>query len=178
MGNPLAYLLTFTCYGTWLHGDERGSVDPEHNAPGTPMLPPNPQLHASERDDLTEPPYHLDGPRRQVTLHALCEIARRKGWVLHAAHVRSNHAHLVVTAEGPPERILNDFKTAASRRLNKAFPDERDRKRWTRHGSTRYLWTQEAVAEKVHYVLEGQGEPMARSPEPGPDPSRARSAAE
>jgi hypothetical protein len=21
------YLITFCCYGTWLHGDERGSVD-------------------------------------------------------------------------------------------------------------------------------------------------------
>jgi len=24
---PLAYLITFRSYGTWLHGDERGSVD-------------------------------------------------------------------------------------------------------------------------------------------------------
>jgi len=22
---PLGYLITFRCYGTWLHGDERGS---------------------------------------------------------------------------------------------------------------------------------------------------------
>ena len=69
-----------------------------------------------------------------------------------------------MTAVGPPERILNDFKTAISRRLNKAFPAERNRARWTRHGSTRYLWTEEAVAEKVHYVLEGQGEPLEYYP--------------
>ena len=24
---PLAYLISFRCYGTWLHGDERGSID-------------------------------------------------------------------------------------------------------------------------------------------------------
>ncbi|HYT94126.1 MAG TPA: transposase [Gemmataceae bacterium] len=178
MSTPVAYFLTFTCYGTWLHGDERGSVDDEHNVPGTPVLPPDAARQAREWDDLAEPPYHLDAPRRQVTLHALCEIARRKGWVLHAVHVRSNHLHLIVTAEGSPERVLNDFKTAASRRLNKAFPAERDRARWTRHGSTRYLWTEEAVAEKVHYVLEGQGEPMERFPDPSADPSHARSAAE
>ena len=172
MGSPLAYLLTFTGYGTWLHGDERGSVDKEHNAPATPVLPPDPQRHAHEWNELAESPYHLDGPRRQVSLHALCEIAQRKGWMLHAAHVRSNHVHLVVTVEGTPERILNDFKTAVSRRLNKVFPAERDRTRWTRHGSTRYLWTEETVLEKVHYVLEGQGEPLERFP------SRARSAAE
>ncbi len=24
---PVGFLLTFRCYGTWLHGDERGSLD-------------------------------------------------------------------------------------------------------------------------------------------------------
>jgi len=171
MGTPLAYFITFTCYGTWLHGDERGSVDDEHNVPGTPVLPPDPERRARESDDLAETPYHLDPTRRQVTLHAVCEIARRKGWTLHAVHVRSNHVHIVVTAEGPPERVMNDFKTAASRYLNKAFLHERERKRWTRHGSTRYLWTEEIIAEKVHYVLHGQGEPMERYPDEVPNPA-------
>jgi REP element-mobilizing transposase RayT len=186
MGDPMAYFLTFTCYGTWLHGDDRGSVDDEHSAPGTPWLPTDAGRQAREQGTLAEPPYYLDGPRRKVTLNALCEIARRKGWTLHAVHVRSNHVHVVVTATGPPERVLNDLKTAATRRLNKAFPAERDRTRWTRHGSTRYLWREEAVAQKVQYVLFEQGEAMERFPEPGADPnadpsadpSRARSAAE
>jgi len=38
---PLAYLITFTTYGTWLHGDPRGSVDREHNVWGTPFLDPD-----------------------------------------------------------------------------------------------------------------------------------------
>ena len=28
---PLAHLSTFRSYGTWLHGDKRGSVDRSHN---------------------------------------------------------------------------------------------------------------------------------------------------
>ena len=28
---PFAYFITFTTYGTWLHGDKRKSVDPKHN---------------------------------------------------------------------------------------------------------------------------------------------------
>ena len=59
---------------------------------------------------------------------------------------------------------MNDLKTAASRWLNKAFPTERNRTRWTRHGSTRYLWTEDEVAYKVDYVLNGQGEPLDRFP--------------
>jgi hypothetical protein len=48
MGTPLAYFITFTCYRTWLHGDERGSVDDEHNAPGTAVLPPDAQSRSRE----------------------------------------------------------------------------------------------------------------------------------
>ena len=32
---PLGYLITFRGYGTWLHGDRRGSVDRFHNRFGT-----------------------------------------------------------------------------------------------------------------------------------------------
>jgi hypothetical protein len=39
---PLAYFIMFRSYGTWLHGDSRGSVDRLHNTYGTPRLPPNP----------------------------------------------------------------------------------------------------------------------------------------
>jgi REP element-mobilizing transposase RayT len=175
MAVPLAYLITFTCYGTWLHGDERGSVDDQHNVHGEPVLPTNAARRAREQRALADAPYELDAQRREITLRALCETIRRKGWALHAVHVRSNHVHAVVSAEEPPERIVNDLKTAASRSLNRAFPAERDCRRWTRHGSTRYLWTEDAIAEKVDYVLDKQGEPMARFPE---HRSRARSAAE
>ena len=35
---PLALLITFRCYGTWLHGDLRGSVDRDHNVYGTQRI--------------------------------------------------------------------------------------------------------------------------------------------
>jgi len=79
MNTPLGYFLTFTCYGTWLHGDERGSVDREHNIPGTPILPPDTNRRGRERNGLSQPPYLLDQAHRQVALHALYEIAQRKG---------------------------------------------------------------------------------------------------
>ena len=178
MREPLAYFISFTCYGNWLRGDERGSVDGEHNGVGTPFLPADATRHAQELERLSEPPYRLDEPRRLVVLQAVCEIARKKGWQLHAVHVRSNHVHVVVSAPDCPERVMNDIKAAASRRLNKAFPEEAQRTRWTRHGSTRYLWTQDTVADKVGYVVNGQGAPMQRYPEANATPSRARSAAE
>ncbi|HWY68950.1 MAG TPA: hypothetical protein VNX88_09810 [Terriglobales bacterium] len=42
---PLAYLITFRCYGTWLHGDERGSIDRHQNQYQSPYIVPNPNWH-------------------------------------------------------------------------------------------------------------------------------------
>ena len=35
---PLAYFFTFTCYGTWLHGEKPSSVDRFNNTPGTDFI--------------------------------------------------------------------------------------------------------------------------------------------
>ena len=56
---------------------------------------------------------------------------------------------------------MNDFKSYASRRLNRLNPEEGDRKRWARHGSTHWLWKSEHVSAALHYVVDEQGEPMA-----------------
>ena len=53
---PLAFFITFRTYGTWLHGDPRGSVDRQHNRYGTPYLPPNKLRQKYERRLLKQPP--------------------------------------------------------------------------------------------------------------------------
>jgi REP element-mobilizing transposase RayT len=158
---PLAYFLTFTCYGTWLHGDSSGSVDLDSNRYGTPLLAPDPGRVSACRARMGQASFQLDATRRQLVLEAIQEVCEYRRWILFAAHVRSNHTHCVVRAGAPPERVLNDFKAYASRRLNAAHLDPVGRRRWTRHGSTRYLWTPEQVVEKVHYTVSEQGEPMA-----------------
>jgi len=91
----------------------------------------------------------------------LREVCKYRGWGLLAAHVRTNHVHAVVEAEVAPEKVLTDFKAYASRGLNRLGTAGSDRRRWARHGSTRWLWKDEDVREAVRYVVEEQGEPMA-----------------
>jgi hypothetical protein len=55
---------------------------------------------------------------------------------------------------------MHAFKAYASRDLNRLAIDAPDRKRWARHGSTRWLWKDEDVQEAIRYVVSGQGEPM------------------
>jgi REP element-mobilizing transposase RayT len=161
MGTALAYFITFSTYGTWLHGRAPGSVDRRHNEPGTPFLPADPAREGAEREGLGQSEYRSDTVRRDLVLRTIMEVARHRGWRVWAVHVRTNHVHVVVTAAASPEKVMSDFKAWASRRLREAFQEDADRNRWTQHGSTRYLWTDAAVAEKVEYVVDKQGAAMA-----------------
>jgi REP element-mobilizing transposase RayT len=157
----MTYLITFACYGCHLHGDEKGSVDRKHNLTGSRLIAADPKRVAVELLRMVQPAYSMDESRRKVVLEGLTERCVERGWALLAAHVRTNHVHVVVEAEDLPERIMNDLKAYASRRLNQLGFDEPDRKRWARHGSTRWLSTRDAVSAAIQYVVDKQGEPMA-----------------
>jgi REP element-mobilizing transposase RayT len=107
---------------------------------------------------MNESPYQI---RRDAVLEAIQEVCEHRGWSLLAAHVRSNHVHTVVAAEVPPERVMSDFKAYASRRLNQMELDAPKRKRWTRHGSTRWLWKPRHISAAMQYVVAEQGEAMS-----------------
>ena len=158
---PVRYLITFACYGSHLHGEEDGSVDRFHNVPGSRLLEGDSKLLNAELRQMDQAPYLLDVSRRDIVLRAIRSVCSHRGWNLWAAHVRTNHVHVVIEAEAKPEKCLNDFKTYASRALSRAGFDKPGRKRWARHGSTRWLATDSAVQEAVRYVIFGQGEPMA-----------------
>jgi REP element-mobilizing transposase RayT len=160
MSDILAYFITWTTYGTWLHGASPGSVDPAHNTPGTPFLESDPVRHHGERRRMADKPYSLDAPQRRVVLKTIQEVCTHRGWELLAAHVRSAHVHVVVRADAETERVMNDFKAYASRALNAAQLDGPFRKRWTRHGSTRYIKNPAHLAAAIHYTLHCQGPPM------------------
>ena len=102
----------------------------------------------------------MDRSRRE-TVASLLERCSERHWGLLAAHVRTNHVHIVVEAEARPERVMNDLKSYASRCLNRMGLDEPARKRWARHGSTQWLWKRENVSAAIRYVVDEQGDPMA-----------------
>ena len=108
---------------------------------------------------MNDAPYTLDANRRKIVLESLREVCSHRRWDLLAAHVRSNHVHLVIEAEARPEKIMGDLKAYASRALNRL--EGLDRSRWARHGSTRWLKQDENVRQAIRYVVEEQGEPMA-----------------
>ena len=137
-------------------------MDRRHNVLGTPRIPENSTRAALQLQLMKQPPYALDGVRRSVTLKAIQDLCVAKAWILLAAHVRTNHVHVVVQAEATAEWAMSSFKRSASRALNQLGIDEpKDRRRWARHGSTRYIWTKEQLSAAIRYTVSGQGEPLA-----------------
>ena len=105
--------------------------------------------------------YILDHNRAKIVLDSIMETSSYRQWNLLAVHVRSTHIHVVIQALVASEKVMNDLKSYASRSLNNAGFENSDRKRWTRHGSTKYLWKVNDLENTIHYVLHEQGDPMA-----------------
>jgi hypothetical protein len=72
-----------------------------------------------------------------------------------------NHVRVVVEAEVRPEKVVNDFKSYASRGLNRLGATNQIDGAWAHHGTTRWLWKDQDGREAIRYVVEEQGEPMA-----------------
>ena len=149
---PLAYFITFTCYGTWLHGDDRGSVDNEHNVFDTPFVEANTAKHDAMRKKMKEPPLVLTEEQRVLIAAVTAEVCAFRNWILHEHNVRSNHVHVVVSGDADPDKIMKDFKAYATRRLCESGELERIRTVWTEGGSTRYLWTEPSLSAAMEYV--------------------------
>jgi REP element-mobilizing transposase RayT len=154
---PKAYMFTVTTYGTRLHGDERGTVDREHNEFNGPFVPPDEEWVALRADQLAEPPLKLNAKMRGETDRAIRAHAEFRGWHLHAAHVRTNHFHIVVAAVLPSDRMLAQFKAYATRALRKSDAIGNRRNVWTEGGSKRRLYTDQAVIDACNYVMFSQG---------------------
>src|SRR2546429_204986 len=108
---PLAYLITFRCYGTWLHGDERGSYRRSHGITcGVSRIPQRPKLERAEVAQLKHPPVTLNAKQRTIVDKAIREVCLHRKYRLRAVNVRSNHVHTVVSALSEPEALLDSFK--------------------------------------------------------------------
>jgi len=167
MDDPLAYFLTWTTYGTWLPGDERGWVE----KPGQ-FRAPDAERQESARRRMTESALTLDAERRHIVEDTIADHCRIRGWHLHAVNARTQHIHVVVSAPGrDPEDVMDQFKAWCTRKLK-----QRERSRqsagkklrqnwWTQRGSKRRLNDEDELEAAVLYVREGQGEPTPRPPD-------------
>ena len=155
--DPVAYFITWTTYGSWLPGDQRTWVDHPRSGHGARLFDEDKRRAAYAKSLLKQHPVVLTPQQRtciEETIRSLCEFRK---WTLHAVNCRTNHVHVVVSApDCSPEKVLNQMKAWCSRRLNEQPDGASQTRRWTRHGSTRYLNDEDSVHRAVHYTLHEQ----------------------
>ncbi len=154
---PIAYLLTFRTFGTWLHGDQRGSYSrPQRHR--SKYISSNVPLREKMEKEIKQEVVILNHHERTLVHEAIVEVCQFRAYDLRALNVRSNHAHAVVSKSIKPEKIVNDFKGYATRRLRSEGYYLPDSKVWSRGASTRYLWKPRHVEAAIDYVLYSQGD--------------------
>jgi hypothetical protein len=113
---PLAYLITFRTYGTWLHGDDRSSTRRRRKT-GTEikLIDINVPLEERMREEMLQAPVVLDLKQRKTVTEAIQEVCQYRVYPLHAVNVRTNHGHVVLTAQTDPDRVADTLKAYATR---------------------------------------------------------------
>lgn len=156
---PLAYLITFRSYGTWLHGRE-GSVDRFHNVYGKPKLHANERRRQYNLRSLTQRPVRLGRHRRTAVESGVRETCEIRRWRLWAFNIRTNHVHSVVSAATSPENVLSAFKANATREMRESGCWQSERSPWAFGGSKRRIWNEQQLINAIAYVLYEQGDPL------------------
>jgi hypothetical protein len=150
---PMAFFLTWTTYGSWLPGDERGWSDA-----GGVMREPSHRLAHHAARTMRDARVDLCQRTRGIVDAAVREHCRFRGWQLHAVNCRQTHVHVVVSAgDRSPGEVLRSLKAWCSRELSRHVG--RRPQWWTRDGSRRLLYDTQAVVDVVAYVLECQDKP-------------------
>lgn len=127
---PTAYFITFTTYGSRLHGDARGTVDAEHNAPGAPHVPTNPHRVAANRAIMAEAACLLEPSHRELVREAIASLAESQ----------------------TPELVASQYKSWATRRLRESNSIGDRERVWAKMASTRCLNTDAGHAAAIDYV--------------------------
>jgi hypothetical protein len=155
MDFPLAWFITWTTYGTWLHGDARGSfLDQSY-------VPADPDLERINRAQMTGEAISLTEVQRAIVDDVLVRECASQGWRLHARNVRTNHVHLVVAAARAgtwiPSRLKALAATALSDDAGLPMADGNGRKRWwTEKGNVVPIEDERALDAAIVYVNELQ----------------------
>ena len=144
-----------------MHGDKRQSVDRKHNKFLTPKIASIPEFHQAMQSLCKEEPFILKAPERKTVLQSIIDTCQYAHWHLYAAHVRSNHMHIVLKSEKEPEKIAISLKSYATRYLKKHHSYLNREKFWSQGASTGYIYQSDYVFRAMQYTIEEQGKEMA-----------------
>ena len=151
MNDPIAFFITIATYGTWLPGDERGWIEYQHG-----WQLPDPVRKVEAKAKMSEDACVLTRAQRDAAEEQVMETCSVRNWLLHEVNCRTNHIHVVVTAQHThPKKVRADLKAWCTRKLRQ-LPME-SRQNWLAdRGSIRWIFNEEQLLRVIAYVRDGQ----------------------
>jgi REP element-mobilizing transposase RayT len=144
MGKMIAYMLTWTTYGTWLQGDERGFVKDGQ------ILNKNETLENINKFNLEKEPVRLNAKQREIVKNTIIEEAKRVSQKIFALIVFSNHIHLLVEKnQNSIETTAALYKTAARKALYKTGLEG---KIWSKGFDKRFCFNEQELDRRIEYI--------------------------
>lgn len=144
MPRTVGYLITWTVYGAWLQGDERGYVK------NGEVLRENKALENVNRESLKQEPVRLSSKQKQVVRETILKEASLQGQQVHALTVCSDHVHLVTGyVHTPIEKLVWAYKYATTAALHK---NGATGKIWTKGYDKRFCFDNKTLQQKIRYV--------------------------
>ena len=151
-GDPLAYFVTWSVYGSHLQGDQRGW---RHRQKGNQL--PQPRLAKWRRERLKFDVVLLTPAQRAVVQAECRRHCEHRGWHFWEVNARSSHVHIVVTAVGYSGNTVRDqFKANCTRGLRERWSQFCDRSVWTVGGDWECINSEEDLDSLCAYVREAQ----------------------
>jgi len=146
MRKTLGYMVTFTTYGTWLQGDERGWVK------NGIIYEENMELRKANEGQMKVVPVKLGRKEKEIVREAIRKKAKAIGEKIFAMSVWSNHVHIVAGYSGRPiEETVRIYKNTASAALKESKFKGRI---WTNGYDKRFCFDESSLAERIKYVNE------------------------
>jgi len=141
----IAYMVTWTTFGTWLQGDERKYVKDGQT------LDPNPNLKQANLSSIKQDIIKLSPFQKNITEIAILKEAKRINHKIYAIAVCSNHIHLLAEASKESiEKAVQRYKYSATAELRKFGVVQE--KIWAKGFDKRFCYTENEIERKIQYI--------------------------
>ena len=150
--DPIAFFITWTVYGTFLQGDERGW---RKRKQGHQI--PQPRLAEWRMERLKHTIELLVTDQRMAINNEITRLSAFRGWHLWSHDARTNHVHVVVTAHGFSGSTVRDqIKANCTRVLRERWSIFVDRPVWTAGGDVQCINDESDLEQAILYVRDAQ----------------------
>ena len=144
MNETVAYMVTWTTYGTWMQRGKKGLVNDGK------VLDRSDRLRRGNNKRLSQKPVRFSAEEKRIVRRAIAEKAKRAGRCILAIAVSSKHVHIIFGYDGKPiEQTVRRYKNAATAALR---GNGMSGKIWTKGYDKRYCFDEKSLRARIAYV--------------------------